>query len=113
MSANESLWRGLWSLGKPLWASEDYSTYSDSIGGKCLAKLFNRNWVDGNITATFVWDFFWASFDGLACSGQGLIWSAEPWAGKYGLPALIRSRQRRTRRSSHGGAGGISTSYLP
>jgi len=117
VSANESLWRGLWSLGKPLWASEDYSTYSDSIGGKCLAKLFNRNWVDGNITATFVWDLFWASFDGLACSGQGLIWSAEPWTGKYGLPDTVWAAAHTTQftrrgwRYLHKAAGGGG--YLP
>eukprot|EP01052_Picozoa_sp_SAG31_P044838 SAG31_NODE_7963_length_1554_cov_1.757388_1_plen_467_part_01 len=86
---NASRWKKFWGLEKPLWASEDYSTYSDSAGGKCLAKLFNRNFVDANITATLVWDLFWASFDGLACSGQGLIWSAEPWTGQYGIPDTV------------------------
>jgi hypothetical protein len=33
--------------GQKLWASEEYSTYSDSNGGRCLAKLLNRNYVDG------------------------------------------------------------------
>ena len=32
---------------------------SDSKGGKCLAKLLSRNYVDANISATLVWDLFW------------------------------------------------------
>jgi hypothetical protein len=113
---NTSRWQSFWALEKPLWASEDYSTYSDSVGGKCLAKLFNRNFVDANITATFVWDLFWASFDGLACSGQGLIWCAEPWSGKFGLPDTIWAAAHTTQftdRSWHyiskdtGGAGDL------
>ena len=51
---NVSRWERFWDLKKPLWASEDYSTYSDTVGGKCLAKIFNRNYVDANITSTFV-----------------------------------------------------------
>jgi hypothetical protein len=51
---NVSRWERFWDLKRPLWASEDYSTYSDTVGGKCLAKIFNRNYVDANITATFV-----------------------------------------------------------
>lgn len=25
--------------GKPLWSSEDYSTFNDNIGGGCLARV--------------------------------------------------------------------------
>lgn len=31
--------------GKPLWSSEDYSTYSDYIGGGCWARILNQNYV--------------------------------------------------------------------
>jgi galactosylceramidase len=118
-SLNLTRWNHFWALNKSLWASEDYSTYSDATGGKCLAKLFNRNWVDGNITATFVWDLFWASFDGLACSGQGLIWCAEPWTGRYGVPDTIWAAAHTTQFADNRGgwhyvakrAGG--SGYLP
>eukprot|EP01050_Picozoa_sp_SAG11_P001513 SAG11_NODE_65_length_18798_cov_11.881224_12_plen_762_part_00 len=118
---NISRWRNFWSLKQPLWATEDYSSYSDSQGGRCLAKLFNRNYVDANITATLVWDLFWASFDGLACSGQGMIWSAEPWTEQYGLPDTIWAAAHTTQFSSrnwsyiakHSGGGGYLPGRLP
>jgi hypothetical protein len=86
-NAASQYYKELWDLpGKQkLWASEDYSTYSDSNGGRCLAKLVNRNYVDANLTALIVWDMVWAWMDGLACSGQGLIWAGEPWSGAVGL----------------------------
>ena len=64
---------------------QEYSTYSDSRGGGCLGKLINRNYVDANLTALIVWDMTWAWYDGLACSGQGLIWAGEPWSGAIGI----------------------------
>jgi hypothetical protein len=111
----------LWALPQKLWASEEYSTYSDSHGGRCLAKLVNRNYVDGNMTALIVWDMVWAWMDGLACSGQGLIWAGEPWSGGVGLVDTVWSIAHTTQVTSPGwrllkkagpwGSGGAG--YLP
>lgn len=35
--------------GKPLWASEDDSTYDNAIGGECFARIISRNYVLGNM----------------------------------------------------------------
>ncbi|KAK7508504.1 hypothetical protein BaRGS_00000070 [Batillaria attramentaria] len=32
-------------LGKPLWSSEDYSTYDNDAGGGCWARILNQNYV--------------------------------------------------------------------
>lgn len=32
-------------LKKPLWASEDWSTYANWIGGGCWARILNQNYV--------------------------------------------------------------------
>ena len=111
----------LWGLPQKLWASEEYSTYSDSNGGRCLAKLANRNYVDGNMTALIVWDMVWAWMDGLACSGQGLIWAGEPWSGGVGLVDTVWSIAHTTQVTAPGwrllkkagpwGSGG--SGYLP
>jgi hypothetical protein len=101
---NVSRWERFWDLEKPLWASEDYSTYSDSTGGKCLAKIFNRNYVDANITATC----------GI-CSGRRLMGSHARGKGSFGapsrglgsMPSRTRSGQQATRRSSRHVAGTI------
>jgi hypothetical protein len=116
----------LWALPQRLWASEEYSTYSDSHGGRCLAKLVNRNYVDANMTALIVWDMVWAWMDGLACSGQGLIWAGEPWSGGVGLVDTIWSIAHTTQVTSpgwrllrkagpwgHGGAGYLPAAGVP
>ena len=51
--------RRLIDLSLPLSLSLDFR-YSDSNGGRCLARLVNRNYVDGNFTALIVWDMVWA-----------------------------------------------------
>ncbi len=33
--------------GKPLWASEDMSTYNDLRGAGCWARVLNQNYVNG------------------------------------------------------------------
>ena len=33
--------------GKPLWASEDMSTYNDLRGAGCWARVLNQNFVNG------------------------------------------------------------------
>lgn len=41
-------------LGKPLWSSEDYSTYSDATGAGCFARLLVQN-VGWGYSATISW----------------------------------------------------------
>ena len=40
--------------GKPLWASEDDSTYNNAVGAACWARIINQNYVNGNMTADIV-----------------------------------------------------------
>ena len=120
---NRAYYEQLWALPghQKLWASEEYSTYSDGNGARCLAKLVNRNYVDANLTALVVWDMVWAWMDGLACSGQGMIWAAEPWSGAIGLVDTVwsiahtsqvtRPGWRYLRKSGPWGPGGAG--YLP
>ena len=86
----EQYYQTLWDLpGKQkLWASEEYSTYSDSNGGRCLAKLVNRNYVDGNFTALIVWDMVWA------CKSRARTHTSKPadsWPGSeaFGLARVV------------------------
>jgi len=38
------------SVGNPLWSSEDFSTYADSVGGGCWGRILNQNYVNGLMT---------------------------------------------------------------
>jgi len=42
--------------GKPLWASEDDSTLNSNIGAACWGRIVNRNYVEGQMTATINWN---------------------------------------------------------
>ena len=38
--------------GKPLWASEEDSTYNNAVGAACWARVINQNYVRGNLSAS-------------------------------------------------------------
>jgi galactosylceramidase len=49
---------------KPLWASEDDSTYSNDVGAQCWARVINQNYVNGNMTASINWNLLTAYMKG-------------------------------------------------
>ena len=51
--------------GKPLWSSEDYSTYNDDIGAGCWARILNQNYVNGKISGTIAWNLIASYYDDL------------------------------------------------
>ena len=66
----------LWALPQRLWASEEYSIlrFPRPLPGQIGEPQLRRRQHDSPV----VWDMVWAWMDGLACSGQGLIWAGEP-----------------------------------
>ncbi len=45
------------STNKPLWASEDYSSFADSVGGGCWGRILNQNYVNGFMTGLYSFVF--------------------------------------------------------
>ncbi len=78
--------------GKPLWASEEYSTEGgkwDPQGALYIARLINKVYLRDRITKTE----FWSPFDGiyktLAWEDAGFLQADQPWSGHYEIwPAL-------------------------
>jgi galactosylceramidase len=82
-------------LGLPLWASEDDSTVDPPAsapptshprkhpGGGCLARTINQNFVQGNITATIVWNAVMARYPQLRWDYTGLVAATDPFGGHY------------------------------
>jgi len=70
--------------GKPLWASEDDSTYDNDVGAECWARIINRNYVLGNMTATINWNLVTSYMKGTNWYRAGLFNAMKPWNGNYG-----------------------------
>ena len=50
---------------KQLWASEDYSTFNNVVGGGCWARILNQNYINGNMTSTISWNLVASYYDNL------------------------------------------------
>ncbi|MHB1000837.1 MAG: discoidin domain-containing protein [Armatimonadota bacterium] len=76
-------------LSKPLWASEDGPWRGDWEGARSLAKIYNRNYIQGRMTKTIIWSPISSYYDSLALAGSGLMRANTPWSGHYEVQPAI------------------------
>jgi galactosylceramidase len=75
--------------GKPIWASEDGPWAGDWAGAMALAKMYNRNYLEGKMTKTIIWSPITCYYDNLPLPGSGVMRANSPWSGHYEVqPAL-------------------------
>jgi hypothetical protein len=85
------------SAGKPLWSSEDQPNTGGGpivsrewpIGGRILARLYNRNYLEGGFTKTEIWSPVTSYYDILAAPNSGLMYANTPWSGYYNVQGAI------------------------
>ncbi|HEX4169433.1 MAG TPA: hypothetical protein VHZ55_28560 [Bryobacteraceae bacterium] len=83
--------------GKPLWSSEDQPNSGGgpivprdwNIGGRILASLYNRNYLEGALTKTEIWSPVTSYYDNLAAPNSGLMYANTPWSGYYNVQSTI------------------------
>lgn len=84
-------------LGKPLWSSEDQPNSGGGpilprdwqIGGRIMARLYNRNYLEGGFTKTEIWSPITSYYDILAAANSGLMYANTPWSGFYNVQSAI------------------------
>ena len=76
--------------GKPLWASEDCSTYSNQVGAGCWARILNKNFVNGGMRCSINWNLLSAYPKGTHWYRAGMMDALQPWSGSFGttLPGV-------------------------
>jgi hypothetical protein len=83
--------------GKPLWSSEDqpnggsgpFLSRGWAVGGRILAHLYNRNYLEGTFTSTEIWSPITSYYDNLAAPNSGLMYANTPWSGHYQVQGAI------------------------
>lgn len=84
-------------IGKPLWSSEDQPNTGSGpivsrdwmIGGRILARLYNRNYLEGGFSKTEIWSPVTSYYDILAAPNSGLMYANTPWSGYYNVQGAI------------------------
>jgi hypothetical protein len=83
--------------GKPLWSSEDqpnggggpFVSRDWPVGGRILAHLYNKNYLEGSLTSTEIWSPITSYYDNLAAPNSGLMYANTPWSGHYDVQGTI------------------------
>src|SRR5271170_4683368 len=70
--------------GKPLWASENGSQDYNN-GAAAMARADNRDYLDGEMTATINWPIVASLYPGFPYATDGLILANQPWSGWYSV----------------------------
>ncbi|GAP71405.1 galactosylceramidase [Candidatus Symbiothrix dinenymphae] len=75
-------------LGIPLWNTEAGPWRGDWKGFGELAKLFNRDYIEGKMTKTIIWSLITCYYD-MIFQSSGLMKASTPWSGYYEVHPAI------------------------
>jgi len=77
------------SLGKPLWASEESSSYDDLNGAACWARVLSAHFVLHNITSSIMWNLVGSYYYGTNWYASSMMNADQPWSGYYEVAPVI------------------------
>lgn len=77
------------SFGKPVWASEESSSYDDLNGAACWARVVNSHYVLERITSSIMWNLVGAYYHGTNWYASSMLTSVQPWSGYYEMLEVV------------------------
>jgi galactosylceramidase len=72
-------------LGKPVWASEESSSYDDLNGAGCWARVINSHYARSGITSSIMWNILGSYYPGTSWYAASMLTANQPWSGWYGV----------------------------
>ena len=77
------------SLGLPIWNNEGGPWKGDWSAFEYLAKMYNRDYIEGQMTKNITWSLITSYFNNLSLPNSGIMTANTPWSGYYDVePAL-------------------------
>jgi galactosylceramidase len=71
------------SLNKPIWASEESSSYDDLNGAACWGRVVTSHYVLNQMTASIMWNLVGSYMHGTNWYASSLLTAVQPWSGYY------------------------------
>ena len=71
------------SLNKPIWASEESSSYDDLNGAACWGRVITSHYSLNSMTASIMWNLVGSYMHGTNWYASSLLTAVQPWSGYY------------------------------
>ncbi len=77
------------SFGIPIWNNEGGPWKGDWSGFEYLAKMYNRDYIEGRMTKNITWSLITSYFNNLSLPNSGLMTANTPWSGFYDVEPAV------------------------
>ncbi|EDQ89733.1 uncharacterized protein MONBRDRAFT_480, partial [Monosiga brevicollis MX1] len=78
-----------YNLSKPIWASEESSSYDDLNGAACWGRIITSHWALSKMTASIMWNLVGSYLHGTNWYASSMMTAVEPWSGHYEVNPVI------------------------